>query len=259
MVKGVSVKFESYGSTIPKLLKLIKFDQELKRHDKVVIKPNLLTKEGKTPVEFAEEVIKFSVEHKAPSGEIFIAEGCDGEDTMEIFNAVGYKRLAEKYGVGLIDLNKAECEKLDNEEFGWFDSIMYPTILKDSFIVSLPKLSLSEKHHFNGSLSNMVGAFPLRHYKGFFSSRKNKLDSVPVKYQVHDIVRCRAPGLALIDASEHGHILIGQPLEMDKQAAKLLGIDWRTVEHLRLINETMSKMPMIPKEIPQEDKSEMAS
>ena len=108
-----------------------------------------------------------------------------------------------------------------------------------------------------GSLSNMIGAFPSSYYQGFFSRRKNKIRKWPIKYSIHDISKCKIPELTIIDASEFGSILAGQPLEMDKQAAKLLGIDWRTVEHLRLINETMSKMPIIPKEIPQEDKSEI--
>ena len=40
MVKGVAVKLKSYEETIPQILKLIKLDEELRKHEKVVLKPN---------------------------------------------------------------------------------------------------------------------------------------------------------------------------------------------------------------------------
>ena len=41
MVKGVAVKLKSYEETVPKLLKVIKFDEELKKHERIVLKVNL--------------------------------------------------------------------------------------------------------------------------------------------------------------------------------------------------------------------------
>ena len=147
--------------------------------------------------------------------------------------------MAEKYGVGLIDLNYAETEELRSPEFQRFESIFYPKILKDSFVISLPFLKINEEFGISASLDSMLGAFPARQYKGFFSSRKNKLDKHQIKYQIHDIIKCKLPELAIIDASEKNLILIGQPLEMDKQAAKLLDLDWKNIPHLRLIDESI--------------------
>jgi hypothetical protein len=45
------------------------------------------------------------------------------------------------------------------------------------------------------------------------------------------------PEFAILDASEKGVILAGQAFEMDKQSAKLMGLDWRSVEHLDLLDE----------------------
>ena len=54
------------------------------------------------------------------------------------------------------------------------------------------------------------------------------------------------PNLAIIDASEKNVLLAGQPIEVDKQAAKLLGKDWKQVGHLRLIDEMLSVKKDVP-------------
>ena len=101
MVKGVAVKLKSFEETIPKLLELIKFDQELKKHDKIVLKPNLIEGDETiaTKKEFVEPIINFILHNKNPGAEVFIAEGCDGHNTLEIFEDLGYTFLAEKYGI----------------------------------------------------------------------------------------------------------------------------------------------------------------
>ncbi len=242
MVKGVAVKFKSYEETIPQLLKLIKFDEELKKHERIVLKPNLMdgNRETSTKAEFVNQVLRFCMENKNPGTEILIAEGCDGHDTMEVFDELGYTTLASKYGIGLIDLNDADTEEKEDPGFLGFESIHYPRILDDSFIISLPKLMEHEEIGMRASLDNMLGAYPLRHYKGFFASNKSKLKKHPVKYQIHDIVKCKLPEFTIIDASDRGLIITGRPLDMDKQAAKALGLNWQEIQHLRLIDETLS-------------------
>lgn len=248
MVKGVSVKFVSYAETIPKMLKVIKFPEILKKQSRIILKPNIQSESGKnTSPEFVEAVLKFCIENKAPETEIFVAEGPEQGDAIDLFENLGYKSLAEKYGIGLIDLNNAETEEMINDEFLKFDSIQYPQIMKDSFIVSLPVLRTDEESEIAGSLQNMLGAFPAKHYTGFFSTIKNKIRKWPIKYSIHDILKCRMPEFAIVDASEKGVILAGIPLEIDKQAAKLLGLDWKAISHLRLIDESFP-MPVPKKE-----------
>jgi len=243
MVKGVSVKFGNYQETIPKLLKLIGFDKEIKKHESIVLKPDLMKgiKGARTGIEFVETILKYCMENKNPGSEVFIAEGCDGHSTDDIFDEFGYRRLSEKYGVGLIDLNNTDFESVGNPEFLRFDNIYYPSVLKDAFLVSLPVLKGDDEFEMAGALSNMIGAFPARHYKGFFSTGKNKIRKWNLKYSVHDINLCKMPDFALIDASEHGYILAGQPLEMDKQGARLLGFDWKEIGYLKLLDDTLSE------------------
>jgi len=242
MAKGVAIKFKSYEETIPKVLKLIRFDNELKKHHKIILKPNLLSgeKELSTPVGFVEEVLRFCMESKNPGTEIFIAEGCDGKNTNAVFSELGYQELSEKYGIGLIDLNNTETEEMEDYEFLEFESIHYPKILTDGFLISLPVLRKHPELEMAASLDNLIGAFPAKHYRGVFSKKKSKLNNYSLKHQVYDILKCRMPDLAMIDASKKGYIITGKPLDMDKQAAKLLDLDWKKIEHLRLIDESLS-------------------
>ena len=247
MTKGVSVKFDSYSKTVPALLKVIKLGEELKKHHTIVIKPSLRQVYTKnTEIKLVEAVLRFCLENKAPDTELLIAEGSDGEETSEMFEIFGYKKLAERYSVGLIDLNVSEVEEKANSEFSRFDTIHFPKILQDSFVISLAPLADDEETEVYGSIPNMLGAFPANHYKGFFSKSKSKIRKWPIKYSIYDIIKCKMPNLAIIDASEKNVLLAGQPIEVDKQAAKLLGKDWKQVGHLRLIDEMLSVKKDVP-------------
>lgn len=243
MTKGVSIKLASYQETIPKLLKLIKFEQELQKHDHIIIKPTLNENPAlSTPRELVELIVAYTAKYKRDDATLALAEGADGLDTSELFESQGYRGLAEHYNVSLIDLNNVECEAIGKNEFVGFEEIMYPRVLKNAFVISLPAVRQDETMQLEASLSNMQGAFPARYYKGIFSRRKNKLDAYPLKYQVHDINLCKMPNFALFALTDKGVLLAGNPLDMDKQAATLLGMDWRSVGYLRMLDETTTSM-----------------
>jgi len=242
MTKGVAVNFQSYTETIPKVLRLIKFDNEIKKHDKIIIKPQIIigSPERSTKAEFLEPIIQFCTANKNPGSEIIIAEGVDGAETHEAFEDFGYTKLAEKYNVGLVDLNEAASVEIQNPEFLRFKSVHFPEMLLNSFVMTVTPLVQHPGLGISSSLDSMRGAFPAYKYRGFFSSTKNKLEKHPLKYQIHDILKCKMPELAMIDASEKGLLIVGKPLDMDKQAAKLLGMDWRQVQHIKLVDESFS-------------------
>ena len=87
----------------------------------------------------------------------------------------------------------------------------------------------------------MLGAYPSDYYQGIFSKSKNKIRKWPVKFAIHDLLKCKMPEFTVIDASEQGVILAGIPLDMDKQAVKLLGKEWNSISYLRLIQDSFSK------------------
>lgn len=252
MAKGISVKLKSYNDTIPKLLKLIKLDDELKKHKKIILKPYLHPeKEKSTKAEFVEPVLRFCLQYKDPDAQVFIAEGADGANTMDLFSELGYQKLSEHYSIGLVDLNDSSVQEIRDGEFMKFERIMYPEFLLDSFIISLPFLTADAETGITGSLAAMLGAFPMSYYKGMFSSKKTKIRKEPIKYAIHDILKVKMPDLAIIDASSNGMLLAGQPIEMDKQSAKLLGKDISNeVPYIKLAEDSFKEKPKKASEMP---------
>ncbi|MEK6908620.1 MAG: DUF362 domain-containing protein [Nanoarchaeota archaeon] len=245
MVKGLAVRLKSYGETIPKVLNLIKLSDELKKHKNIIIKIHLIPghPENSTKIEFLEPLIQFCVTNKNPGSDIILAEGCDGAETRDLFDEGGFTRLAEKYSIGLIDLNESSSVEVQNPEFLRFKSIHYPDLLLNSFIITATPARQHPDLVFSASLDTMLGAFPGYKYRGFFSNMKKKLREHPTKYQIHDILKCKMPDLAIIDAGEKGFLITGKPLDMDKQATKLFGLDWNNVPHIRLVDESFSQVP----------------
>ena len=242
MAKGISVKFKSYEGTIPQLLRVINLQKELKKYESIVLKVRLTeSPEQSTSAEFIESVLSFVLQNKNPVANVFIAEGSDGQDTEELFETRGLQNLADKYGVGLIDLNTTETEPIESYHFQKFQTIYYPLILSKSFVITLTNLTENPETGLGGSISSMLGAFPAKHYQGFFSSNKNKIRKFPIKYSIHDIIRCKMPDFAIVDASEFGHILAGIPLEIDKQSCRFIKREWKEVPYIKLINEVLEE------------------
>jgi uncharacterized protein (DUF362 family) len=236
-VKGASIKFKSYEESVPKLLGILKLQRELKKYDKIVLKPYLTNPvQESTPRDFVESVLKFILDNKNPVAEVFIAEGADGENTQDLFEVLGYDKLAEKYDISLIDLNRTETQTVQNGEFLKFDEVFYPKILMESFVISLPRLGFNQETGMNASISNMLGAFPAEFYKGFFSKNKSKIRKWPIKYSIHDIIKCKLPDFSIVDGSEQSVIMAGLPIEIDKQGAKILGKEWKEIPYLKLID-----------------------
>lgn len=247
MVKGLAVKLKSYDETIPKVLTLIKLSEELKKHKNIIVKIHLVPgqPQNSTKLEFLEPLIQFLVANKNPGSDIILAEGCDGAETRDLFDELGFTRLAERYSIGLIDLNESSSVEVQNPEFLRFKSIHYPEILLNSFVITATPVRENSELGLSASLDTMLGAFPGYKYRGFFSNTKKKLREHPTKYQIHDILKCKMPDLAILDAGDKGYLITGKPLDMDKQATKLFGLDWNNVAHIRLIDESFSQAPKI--------------
>ena len=240
MPKGVSIKFTTYEETLSKILRVMKLDQEIKKHSTIIIKPTLTgNPETSTPREFVEPVLEFCLKNKNPVTDILIADGSDGHDTLDLFESSGYNQIAEKYGIGLLDLNTSEIELIGSNEALRFEKIYLPKILREAFIITLPKLHEDESLGIQASLSSVLGFYPAKHYKGFFTSTKSKLHRWPIQYAIHDMLLHKMPNLSIVDASDQGFLLAGQSLAVDKQGAKLLGFEWEDIAHIYLVNRSL--------------------
>jgi len=246
------VEFESYEKSVPELLNKVGFKELLKKNKKkIILKPNLTCNKEfptTTNVKFVEEIIKYIREFS--EAKILIAEGSGGNTAEECFEDLGYKELAEKFRVGLVDLNETETIEISKAKFKKFKIIEYPKIPLDSFLISLPVLKEHHEAIVTISLKNMLGAFPSKYYKSPLVGWKDKIHSRHIDYRIHDILTCKFPDFAICDASTgqvggevHGEakkfnlLLAGSPLEVDKKGAEILGYDWKKRRYLVFASE----------------------
>ncbi len=187
----------------------------------------------------------------APDADVVVGDGCGDPnmDTHEVFLELGYADWALERGVHLIDLNDVPLEWRENTSCEMFPIISLPEIAFSHYIVSLPVLKAHPLCVMTGAMKNMMGFAPPRHYSG----SKKGCWKKPVSHEnldqaIIDLNRYRNADLTVMDASiglsqSHlggpecdppiGKILAGfNPLELDRIAANLLGVDWHDVGHL---------------------------
>ncbi len=211
---------------------------------KIVVKPNLITIEPPpttTPLDTVEALVQYYVEK---GYEVIIAEGSGWCDTFEAYERLGFTRLAEKYGVRLVDLNNDEFEVIENPNALFLKKFELPLTLKNAYIISVPIL---KEHSITGvtlSLKNMLGA--TLGEKGRIARKgrfHRRLDE-----SIVDINMYIKPSLAVIDGriAGIGGELRAKPKKLnimifsedlvaaDAVATKFLGKDPAKITHIML-------------------------
>jgi len=248
----VEVKFLDYEKSVLELLDRTDFKKIIKEQKRIFLKPNLTLCKyfpTTTEVRFTEQVVKYIRKYNKKA-ELIIAEGSGGDETEKCFEKLGYNALSDKYNIPLLDLNETEMTRIQDERFKRFSFIEYPAPLLTGFLISLPVLKEHSEAGVTVSLKNMLGAYPASYYKEPGHSWKNIMHKFPIEFSIHDILVCKFPDYAICDASivqleneingypkELDILLAGDPLELDKKGALLLGRNWKRIKHLVLADE----------------------
>lgn len=250
-MKTVTVDFHSNHESVAIGLDMINARGILAKQRDILIKPNLVN-DSKHPVttspDFCDAVIDYV--RACSKADIIIAEGC-GEQSLEthqIFNKLGYTDLAKRKNVELVDLNNAELVKLEDKNCPYFPEMYLPKIAFSHFIISLPVLKAHSLAVITGTMKNMVGFAPPKYYEGKFGVWKKAVFHGTMHQAIIDLNKYRTPDLSIMDASIglKDHHLRGRhcdppikkviagfdSLQVDREAANLLGIDWREISHL---------------------------
>ena len=246
------VEFLDFRQSVAQALDAIAASEILAQQSHVLLKPNLVNSSSPpitTPWEFCEAVILYVREHS--QAEIVIAEGSGdvAMDTPEIFDALGYTELAARFSLELVDLNDAPLKTVYDSSRSVFPEMHLPEIAFTHYVVSLPVLKRHSLASITGCLKNMMGFAPPEYYSGGGGSWKKAVFHLNMQESIKDLVSYRAPDLSVMDAtvgmSDYhlggrrcsppvNKILAGfDPLAVDRESAKLLGLDWRTIGHLR--------------------------
>lgn len=247
-----ALDFVSFADTVPAALDACGAAALLRKQRRVLIKPNLVNASPPpvtTPAECCEAVLLYVRKH-APKAEVIIAEGCGDvlRETPELFAIHGYDMLSGRHDVGLLDLNHAPCIRVEVPGGEAFPELWLPEVAFTHFLVSVPVLKAHSLADMTGALKNLMGLLPPERYGQGGAWKKSSFHG-RMQESLRDLARCRTPDLCLVDASvglaEHHlggrrcdpplcKLLAGRDaLEVDRAGAKLLGLDWRDIGHLR--------------------------
>lgn len=250
---GLSIiDFQSYEKSVAEALDELDAHEQIGTKSGVLIKPNLINDSPPpitTSAACCEEIVNYV--QNCCDADIVIAEGCGDSvlETDEVFAVLGYRALADKYGIRLLDLNHAPLTRVQRSNCPVFPEMALPEIAFTHYIISVPVLKAHSLAVITGSLKNMMGFAPPEHYSGRYGQWKKAAFHGRMQQSIIDLNRYIVPDLTVMDASvgmAHYHlgglhcdppvakIVAGyNPWEVDREAAGLLGLDWRAIEHIR--------------------------
>ncbi len=207
----------------------------------ILIKPNFIDSSHPstgitTDSRVIEGIVKFLREREKQ--EIIIGEGSGYADTFEAFKVAGVDKVAERWGVKLIDLNKDEFIEVSPPSPLSLRKIKVAKTALESTIISVPKLKPHRIATVTLSLKNMMGALAS---KG--SMHKGRLSP-----KIVDLAAILRPSIAVIDGiiAGEGHETSGDavqmnlviagtdPVAVDAIGATVMGIPPTKVKHLLL-------------------------
>lgn len=251
-MEPLTVEFESYEKSISEALDAIAAYGRLKGQAPVLIKPNLVNSSPHpitTSPESCAVIIDYIRRHSR--AEVVIAEGCgDAQlDTPEVFRRLGYTEMAKRKGVELIDLNYAPVRKLENPDCAVFPEMYLPEIAFSHYIISVPVLKAHSLAIMTGTLKNMMGFAPPKYYhSSCHGVWKKSVFHAQMQESLIDLNRYLKPDLSVMDASvgmpeyhlggahcdpPANKIIAGyDPFKVDREAAGLLGLDWKFIKHI---------------------------
>jgi len=247
-------EFTDYNTTVSLVLDVLGFSGKMDEADRIIIKPNLLQDAPPpctTDAACVEAVLKYIFDRK-PGKEVLVLEGSGGCPTGKAFKGLGYDRLASRYGVELLDVDKTDITRLEKPGARVYKEIYLPSILFGSFLVSVPSL---KDHSITGvtlSTKNLIGLLPEKHYGGYWSYKRSDVHRVGVSQAIADLNSYIDIGLSIIDGrlgqqgshlagGRHCHpyknVIIGgyDAVDVDKKGAEILGHRWQDIDHLVMI------------------------
>lgn len=219
---------------------------------RILIKPNLINDSPPpvtVPVSAVEALIALIREWSG--AEILVGEGAGSAtlDTPEVFQSLGYEAMARRLDVALIDLNTSHLRSFRRKECRVFPEIWLPGILFETFVISFAALKAHSLATVTLAMKNMIGCAPPSCYQKGGHWKKSAFHA-RMHRAIFELNCYRAPDLSVIDGrSGLAEYHLGgpecdppvrkwvagfDPVAVDAAGSNLLGVDWKTVEHIRM-------------------------
>jgi uncharacterized protein (DUF362 family) len=260
LVSLVKIQEGKFKNAILDSVRLInyKFPDNAKR---IVIKPNMCyywdySTGYTTDPRFVASLIEVLREHISPKIQIYIVESdASAMKCKYAFKMLGYEELARKYSVSLVNLSEEEHETENVLVGRRLFTIQVPKLIKNADLtVNVTKVKYTmPKIKLTCGLKNIFGCIPYPK-KFVFHPVLNEVivaANKSMKFDLHIldgniVFGAKVLNLELMMASE-------DPVAFDSVAAKIAGINPKSVRYLRLASkEGLGKMEFTLKGVPWE-------
>jgi uncharacterized protein (DUF362 family) len=241
------VKYEETAEALRKAIDLANGFEELKRSDRVLLKPNVVWGGSKqmpqfgvvTTARIVEDLLQLFSEHGC---EISIGEGTVvneelGSNTFRGFKWSGIERMAKKFGAKLIDFNKESSEQVElNDTKVWIAT----SALEADFLINMPVLKTHVQTKVSLGLKNLKGCLQMRSKMEFHKRGLERMiallgTKVKPELTIIDGIYANERGPGRIGTAHRMNLIIAgrDILSCDITGSTILGIDPSTVDHLR--------------------------
>jgi uncharacterized protein (DUF362 family) len=239
--------FVIYGnqveSMVRQLIEKTGATDQLRSDDRVMIKPNLLvSRQNWVGINTDPRVVEALVKTLKERGihRITVGDGSGmGYNATKAFDYCGYREMASRYGLNLVDLERDEFIKKPVRMEGPFKSLeIARTVLECDYFINVPLMKAHNETLITCSLKNLKGTMS--------RSMKTAFHGVNLHKAIAQLNSVLIPHLIIVDGlqgdlhSESGHdpvvmdrmILGTNPVEVDSVVADTLGYKPRDIRHI---------------------------
>jgi uncharacterized protein (DUF362 family) len=239
--------FVIYGnqveSMVRQLIEKTGATDQLRSDDRVMIKPNLLvSRQNWVGINTDPRVVEALVKTLKERGihRITVGDGSGmGYNATKAFDYCGYREMASRYGLNLVDLERDEFIKKPVRMEGPFKSLeIARTVLECDYFINVPLMKAHNETLITCSLKNLKGTMS--------RSMKTAFHGVNLHKAIAQLNSVLIPHLIIVDGlqgdlhSESGHdpvvmdrmILGTNPVEVDSFVADTLGYKPRDIRHI---------------------------
>lgn len=251
-------RFNTWQESVPSLLDATGLANQISDANKIIIKPNLVEPQQPpitTPVGLVAALVAY-IHAFYPDLEIIIGEGCGSstKNTWQVFEILGYTSLADLKHVTLMDLNDSPLVYMQNSNCSRWPEMYLPEIVFESFLISVPVLKAHSLAGITLTMKNMIGLAPPAHYQQGGHWKKASFHH-GIHEAVFDLNCYRTSDFTLLDATvgmQEAHLwgptcnpppnrlaAAYDPVAIDSFGCRLLGVDWKTIDHLAMAHGTL--------------------
>jgi len=215
----------------------------VRKNDTVLLKPNLVfSREDWIGVDTDPRVVEAMIKALKDEGvhDIIVGDGSGmGQSATKAFEYCGYTKMAKRYNIRLVDLEKDRFIEVPVKMDGPFQTLFIAQTVHDcDFFVNMPLIKTHYQTMITCCMKNLKGTMP--------RAMKTKFHSVDLHRAIAQLNSALKPDLVLVDGlrgdmrNETGHNIIDleriflgtNPVEMDSIAADILGYRPRDVPYI---------------------------